>query len=46
MKKISEDAVATNTTAGISSLSTSDPTNPPVIKKPKKLSVILKRKPV
>lgn len=45
-EKIAEDAVATNSTAGVASLNANDPTNPPVSKKrqPNILKTILKRR--
>lgn len=44
-KKIKEEAPVNNVSSGnIAGANPSDPTNPPVKKKPKKLSVILKRK--
>lgn len=44
-KKIKEEAPVNNVSSGnIAGANPADPTNPPVKKKPKKLSVILKRK--
>jgi hypothetical protein len=48
-EKLAEEvasAVATNTTAGVASLDSSDPTNPPMFKKPKATIIkkILKRR--